>query len=264
MSDIAHLDTTALDTAAKFFRTMRKAGADFTGPMQSVAKRRNLVEYLTMGCPKVKENGELETFTRSDRARRILSNDFITPEEVMSAHSGVVYTDEQIAELMATLPSDETLTWLWDNNYALMPTPPQPLTIIGVRKLRKELFCTEEKAWYDDHDFAKNERVGTGWLAIRKEPVPSSRSKAWEEQKSLLLTQVERVPTAAESAWFITTYAAVRNIRLFPNVYVRTSSVAAVGYRVRLGSFGHDGLRVDYGWGAFWHGGLGLVSARKF
>ena len=39
MPSIAHLDTASLDTAAKFFRTMQKVGADFTGPVQSVTKR---------------------------------------------------------------------------------------------------------------------------------------------------------------------------------------------------------------------------------
>jgi len=64
MTNIAHLDTRVLDTAAKFFRTMQKVGADFTGPMQSVDKRNNLVEYLKLGCPDVYGGGVINMTPR--------------------------------------------------------------------------------------------------------------------------------------------------------------------------------------------------------
>ena len=76
--NIANLDTATLDTVAKFFRTMQKAGADFTGPMQDRTKRRNLAEYLENGCPKVNNNGEVVTNQLPegyDLARLILGDD---------------------------------------------------------------------------------------------------------------------------------------------------------------------------------------------
>ena len=78
--NIAHPNPTAvLDAAAKFFRVMVKAGASleqFNAPMQSIAKRRNLVAYLKLGCPKVDGSGV--TPSPSDLARLILGPDFIT------------------------------------------------------------------------------------------------------------------------------------------------------------------------------------------
>lgn len=55
MSDIAHF-TSALDTAAKWFRTMLKAGASLPQlmlPIDNKEARTNLVEYLAAGCPKI-------------------------------------------------------------------------------------------------------------------------------------------------------------------------------------------------------------------
>ena len=57
MSDIANL-TAALDTGAKFFRVIGGEGVtleEFMRPVQDRTARRNLVQYLRAGCPKIGE-----------------------------------------------------------------------------------------------------------------------------------------------------------------------------------------------------------------
>ena len=126
MTNIAHLDTTVLDTAAKFFRTMQKAGADFTGPMQSITQRRNLVSYLEMGCPKLGDNGGvvINQLPKGHKlARLILGDDYITHEEITTAYD-FNYTEEQLEHFADTLPDRQTIFWLGANGYMLIAVPP--------------------------------------------------------------------------------------------------------------------------------------------
>jgi hypothetical protein len=71
------------------------------------------------------------------------------------------------------------------------------------------------------------------------------------------------VPNAAEMSWFITTYFEVRGVRLFENVYVRTSSLGSDGSRVDVGRFDSDGLGVYFYWGDGRSVSIGLSAARK-
>jgi hypothetical protein len=195
-------------------------------------------------------------------AQAILGNDFITPEEVAKARPGVVYSDEQIAALASTLPSADVLRWCKDNGYAVTPAPPTAMSMLDVRELATGNFYSKTGGWYADQKFARKDKTSFGWLAIRKTPVPNSTSRTWSEQQQLL-SGVESVPNAAEMTWFITTYFAVRGVRLFRGVYVRTSSLDSDDSHVLVGYFGGYGLHVSC-WRDGRHGSIGLASARKF
>lgn len=267
MSNIAHLDTTALDTASKFFRTMQKAEADFTGPMQSVAQRRNLTAYLQMGCPKINGNGEIVTPTLPDDeelARLILGDDFLSVEEVAKAYCWN-YTDDQLADFIETLPDFETLIWLRTNGYMLVATPPTDTNLLQVRDLDNQLFYSKSEGWYAESQqtFSREDVVKAGqWLVVRKEPYPNSRKKNWDEQQKLL-TEVEHVPNAPEMAYAVTAYYKVRGVYLLKGVYVRTSSVDAGGDRVVVGFFVGDGLHVSVCWDDLRHDNIGVSSSRN-
>jgi hypothetical protein len=266
MSSIAHLDTAALDTAAKFFRTMQKAGADFTGPLQSVGKRANLAAYLALGCPKVDGNGVIDTTpTPESLARLLLGADFITPEEV-TAGRGLSYDDEQLEGLEASFPSIEVIAWCRGNDYMLLPAPPTAMSLLGIRDLNRTLFCSKEGGWYAEsrQEFSRSDKTEVAtWLAIRKGVVPNSTSKKWKEQLSLL-SDVERVPNAAEFAWGLTTYKKVRGVYLMSGpIYARTNSVDSDDNHVFVGFFDERGLVVHI-WRDVRYDGIGLASARKF
>ena len=265
--NIANPEPTAvLDGTAKFFRVMAKAGVPFsafTTPMQSVLKRTNLAEYLNLGCPKVDGNGAINT-TPSDHdlARFILANDFITPEEISQAR-GLTYSDEQLEVLQKSLPPLEVIAWCRGNGYLLLPNPPEEMSLLGVRDLNRDLFRSREGGWYADQAFAREEKTGAAtWLMIRKDIVPNSTNKKWKEQVPLV-SNLERVPNAAEFSWALTTHKEVRGTYLIGGIYARTSSVASDGLHVSVGDFDSDGLFVFDGWGVSRNGSLGLASARK-
>lgn len=267
MTNFANLDTTVFDTVAKFFRTMKKAGADFTGPMQSVAKRRNLVAYLEAGCPKINTNGIVVQPTIPEgeaMTRLILGDDYLPAEETAKAF-GFKYTDAQLEHLAQTMPTDlETLQAIKSGDCMLVAGPPSDTTLLGVRTLDNQKFYLKTKGWYsnDKEKFARTDVVKAAtWMIVRKTPVADSVNKNWKKQLKLIASGYH-VPNAPEMAYTIIAYFKVRGVRLFENVYVRTSSVDADGHRVVVGGFASVGLDFGSCWGGSRRSGLGVACAR--
>ncbi len=196
-------------------------------------------------------------------ARSILGGDFITAEEIMVARPDIVYSAEQVAELVATMPPETTLALLKGYGYGLMPQPPKALSLLDIHRAKPAHFYTKTGGWYESVPFAQNDSTGTGWLAIKKTPVNGSTSKDWDEQNKLI-TSAEYVPNAAEASWFITVFYDVRGVRLFESIYVRTSSIDSDGDHVNVGIFDAKGLYVDNHWDNLRVDNLGLACARKF
>ncbi|MDE1944855.1 MAG: hypothetical protein KGI03_01085 [Patescibacteria group bacterium] len=239
-------------------RARKEADPDKDGLQRLIARGGEFQDYLVAGIRRF--TAKLPDYTV---ARSILGGDFIAPEEIAIARPGIIYTAEQIEALAQTMPSEDELRWCKEYGYAVLAAPSSDLSLLDVRSLENGLFYRKTGGWYADQAFAAGDKTLTGWLAIRKTPVPSSTSKTWDGQTALL-AEAERVPNAAEMSWFITTFYKVRGVRLFERVYVRTSSRDSDGHRVYVGFFDAGGLFVDY---YFWDDlrldYLGLSSARK-
>jgi hypothetical protein len=260
-----------LDTFAKYVRVMEKAGVNFdqfTLPINNRAARRNLADFLKAGCPKltIPTNGVEPSadMTGYELASAILGKDFITPEEIVSARPGIVYTEAQLEEFESTLPPREELDWLRENGFMLVAGPPRPMSLLEIRDIRNEYLHSKTGGWYsnDKEKFSRDHKATTKWLKLRKGPVPNSTRKNWNEQQPLL-SDVEYVPNAAEAVWGVTSYKAVRGVYLLPNVCVWTSSLDSDGLRIYVGYFDAKGLNVHYYWDDLRYDVLGLVSARK-
>ncbi|GMQ95399.1 MAG: hypothetical protein BMS9Abin13_512 [Patescibacteria group bacterium] len=194
-------------------------------------------------------------------ARRILGDDLITPKEIASIR-GLTYTEGQLKQFVRTLPSERLLRWLKENDYTLVAGPPKPMSLLDIHRVKPTLFSAKTGGWYAEKSelFSRKNTAKTRWLIIRKVPVPGSPMKTWNEQKMLLSAQ-ERVPNVAEVVWFMTTYYEIRNIRLFSDIYVRTSSVDSGGVRVIVGFFDSDGLDVNRFGSDYRDSNFGLPSA---
>ncbi len=201
-------------------------------------------------------------FKNEDIARKILGDDIIFPDEIAEA-CGLSYSEEQLKRLADVLPSEDVLRWCKANNYVVAACPPKPMSLLEVRSLKPDIFYSKSGGWYVDQEFAQEDKTSFGWLAIRKDIVPKSQSKNWDEQLRLLAGE-ELVPNAGEFAWFITTYYEVRGVRLFERIYARTSSVDSGGDRVYVGNFDSEGLGVNDDWDDSRSDYLGVSSARKF
>ncbi len=195
--------------------------------------------------------------------RSILGDDLITPEEIATARHDIVYSAEQTAKLMDSIPSADTLNWCKANGYAVVAGPPRPMSLLDIQISKIDHF-SKYGTWYADADekFARDDKVSLGWLAVCKTPIPKSMGNTWDEQNRLLLG-TERVSNAAKLSWFITVFYDVRGVRLFDRIYARTFSLGSNGHRVYVGQFGDMGLYVTSGWDGKRNSGIGLVATRK-
>lgn len=213
------------------------------------------------------QNGQIVTkLTNNPKyklAYAILGKDFISPEDVMNSRKGITYTEEQLTNFSETIPAQQIIKWCRDNNYMLVAGPNIPMSLLDIRDLKSDYFYIREYGWYaSNKKFSQNDKVETVWCMVRKDVVPKSISKNWEEQQSLI-SDVEIIPNAAEFIWVITTYKAVRDIYLFGGIYARTSSLDSDEYYVYIGCFGDEGLAVSYYWYDTSNCILGLSVARK-
>lgn len=239
-------------------KALTAAGSDKDSLQRLFGRGGEFQEYLATGIRQFGSKQPDYTLAKS-----ILGTDFITAEEIMTARPDVVYSPEQIAQLAATIPSETTLALLKENGYGLMPQPPQASSLLAIRAAKSGHFYSKTGGWYEGVPFAQNDLTGTRWLAIKKTPVNGSLSKTWGDQVKLI-TNVEYVPNAAEASWFITIFFDVRGVRLFENMYVRTSSIGSGGDRVNVGGFDAWGLGVGNDWDGSRNDVLGLACARKF
>ncbi len=136
------------------------------------------------------------------------------------------------------------------------------LSLMDVWQVQTDLLYAKSDPWYKGERFATT-RVKAGWQLVRKNPVPDSTSKTWDEQNALL-GQNDQVPSASVLAQAILlTYLETKE-RLFKTIYVRTSDLDSDGLRVCLGLFDSQGLHVYYSWGSRQDSNIGLASSRKF
>lgn len=135
----------------------------------------------------------------------------------------------------------------------------KPKSINQLRKENSDLFYNQ--TWYDKEKFATTKpKAQTLW--VRTNEVPASRNLSWDMQQECLL-RGDEVPTANTLIQAIIQHYKKTGERLFSYCYVSTRDVASVGFRVRLGYFDADGLRVFYSWDDRRVSGLGLASSRK-
>lgn len=192
-------------------------------------------------------------------AKSLLGEDFISPEQVAEA-CAVSYSKEDAEALIESLPSEEVIRECKDNGFAVLPSPPTVMSASDVLRTWPDYFYHVPG---DIKDFTCTGETSLGWLTIGKMPVVNSINKNWEDQTKLL-AEFEMIPNAAEAIWFVTTYFRVRGIKLFEEIFVKTSSTYPNGDHVVIGRFLPRGMVIEYSPGEHKSRHLGLLAGRKF
>jgi hypothetical protein len=207
--------------------------------------------------------------TTFEMAMDILGEEnFITPERVMK-DTKLKYSEKQMLWIYASMPQDEE----WYNSSVkkdiiLHPGAPQPMNLFDVRKMKPANFCLKGEGWWTDKKevFSFNDYVNLqgyeSWCAIKKVAVENSFNELWKNQQKRVLVD-EFVPNASQLGYSMSIIEQTTGVRLFPDYYVRTSSVDSDGGHVALGFFGGSGLDVFSDWNDFPDSNFGLVVSRK-
>ncbi len=181
-------------------------------------------------------NEVARVFLNKDSARMfygdvtdVLGEDFISPYDIVG-DCYLEYTGKQFRQLNGDLPSEEAIRWLYGGEFTLIAGPPEPMSLLDIRNLDKDMFFTEEGGWFSHEEqlFSHQEKVECKWIMIQKEQlrVMGSGKKAVFTFKELETIGPKRyAPNAAEIAWCIYVYRKVNGIWLFPDYQVVSSSV---------------------------------------
>lgn len=136
-----------------------------------------------------------------------------------------------------------------------------PMSVMGLWEKTKHLFHSKDDPWYRKESFAKD-KGQAGWHLVRKDIVPNSTSKTWQEQQSLL-GKDDETPTARVLIYTVILTFLATGVKLLPNIYARVSDLDSGGSRVYVGRFVGYGLCVSGSWDDFRCGSIGVSSARK-
>lgn len=178
-----------------------------------------------------------------EMARQILKRNFVSPETVQERVGGVVYSDEQLLRLADTVPSCEQLEWFKNNGFALIPRPPESLSLLGVFQTYPKYFSDDraksERDWEKVWVRAVGEEPVTSkqWIAIRRKPISGSLDTTWQKQLALV-PDTEIVPNAAEVAWawmaYKSVWGSIHEDPTRPNYpYSRSPDEPQFGFRTR-------------------------------
>jgi hypothetical protein len=201
----------------------------------------------------------MSTVLRPDRASTIMGKNFFGIEEA-TKHFSVSPTRDQIAAL-SEIPFSETVVNYCKETHILVALFPISILDIFGKLQGKNGILFYQQDWYVKQPFAKD-KGEIGWQLIRKTQVPSSSSKNWNEQRSLL-GRDDKTPTAQVLVYGIIGHYLHVGERLFRTHYVRTLSLGTETDRVLVGRFNVRGLRIYDYWDGYRYSDVGISCARK-
>jgi hypothetical protein len=203
-----------------------------------------------------------ETANHVHFVRDVLGDDLVLPEQIIGM-GGVEYTTEQIARLDNVLRLNPLIPqYCHENGMILVPGPPCAISLLVVRAVCPTSFSRND-VWYLNKNFAKEEMVEPGWIALRKEPFLDSFNKSWSEQIRQIPPSA-LVPNIAVLSWCLAVFEAVHHVSLLSDLFVRSSSVGMRGIRLGIGRSGKGCLVVSRYSTFLRSPSMGLVTYRSF
>lgn len=219
-------------------------------PLKDPEILRRLVRYW--------QNGAYEATITQRAAQGIMRKNFLGPDEVFQ-YLKVPYTEEQLIEL-GEIPFAEGTLRKCKNTHILFAG--YPLSLLDLKIMKSNLFYNQIWYKYKEEEFASEEKVELKWYLIRRDCIPESTSKDWQEQLAML-KEDEEIPRACEIVYMIILYYLARNDRLFKTFYTRCQDVASDRCRVCVGGFVRAGLLIYSELEDRIHDDLGIVSSKR-
>jgi hypothetical protein len=190
-------------------------------------------------------------------AQAIMGRNFLGVEAVRR-HFGVSFTETDLVALGTVPFSEEVLKQCKDTHVLFCGAL---LTLLQLRGRVPELFY--EQDWYAREYFATTARVAQRWYLMRKDAVPHSTSKTFEQQTALL-GENESVPRACEVAYGVVLYFMTTGEPILTCRFVRCSDIDSEGDRVNTGILKSAGRWVlGISDDCRYHLSLGLATVRN-
>ena len=222
-------------------------------------------------------------------AKEILGKDFLGPEAIQIT-LGIELSREELEHTEDIPFTREELEQAKMLGMMLVLRVPhdkdkQPLTLNRMREIlagedslgdpakkkSKLVYSQPGEGWYKDEAFATGGVTGFSWGLVKKEVLPESLSKNWDEQEAIFKTWAEqtnidphtiRRRTPIEVAYDTMLYYGANKESLLESIYDWTSVQASGGEFVFVGYFGSGGLGVCSDTRGLRYSLLGVCPAR--
>ncbi len=171
---------------------------------------------------------------------------------------GATFTPKDI-QILQTVPFRRSVLRYSSKTHVLVVCG--ALSLMDIWNAQNRLFYPRSTPWFKDEPFATI-KAEPGWYLIRRNPVPSSTLKTWDEQLSLLRRN-EQVPSASVLAQAMLMHFIETGQHLFDIPFLRTSDVGYEGFHVNIGYFGTQGISANYRPDDYRDRFVGLASSRK-
>lgn len=174
-------------------------------------KFKMLVAFFALVLASAFTSAADKTFTQKlDEVERKLGKDKVIRPEAMAEKFGFTYTEDQLRQLEEDLPSGIRLRWLkHSKEYVLHPGPTVSLSEFHTGKYH-------------------NPEAKVKWGAIKN------------VASAIPLSPNERIPEAIELVWMMVGYFKTHFIKLFPDTFVRSSTITPMNGAVVVGLFTGD------------------------
>lgn len=244
-------------TQLEFFQKLRAAGLSDSDARVVIKSKDDELAKRIVEMIRSKTPSAFETATSQILAKAIMGQNYLSLDSV--AQYLKIKPSKADLRLFAEVPfSEDTLK---ECKYTHILVPVLPISVLDILVRNKHLFYSNNNPWYPNESFA-NDRGKAGWHLVRKDIVPSSTFKTWQEQQSLL-GKDEEISTARVLIYTIILTYLVTGAKLLPNIDARTSDLVSDRYRVFVGYFCDDGLEVSHTLNDARYDDCGVSSERK-
>lgn len=177
-----------------------------------------------------------------ETAREIMGKNFIGPDDI-AEHAEINFSPDDLAFYSKVPFSKKTLLKCQNTHVLICGISVNTLWIyINVPEGRLHF---DSDPWWFEEPFACNHRTLKGWYLIRRNVIPDSIGKTYDEKVKIVDAHDEDVPMACELIYLMMFYYLVTGIRLFESIKTQCRDICINKINFHIGFFqkGHIDVR---------------------
>lgn len=242
----------------EFLNKLEAAGLDEKFAQKLIESKNNKLAIEVVHL--IRNFGLVTEKTSQERARTIMGfKNFFGIEEA-TQYFGINPSKRDLIKL-EKIPFSPKVLHACKKTHILVAV--LPISILQIRiNIEPRLWYLHNDGWYDRCFFAKD-RGEASWQLIRKNPIPGSMNKSWEEQQELLSKYEEVPPRARVLVYSVLGHFLQTGRRLFKDSYTRCSDIEPENSHVVVGLFDDQGLYITQFLDNHRFDSLGMSTVRK-
>lgn len=181
-------------------------------------------------------------FVDTETAEKIMGRNYIGLDDI-AEHSDIIIFQED-REFFSRIPYSQALLEQCQHTHILIPGFPLGVLDIFI-KVPESHFHFDSDPWWISEKFTAERKMEKRWYLIRRNVLPGSAGKSYEDQTKMVVEHGEDIPMGCELIYAIVFYYLVTGIRLFGKIKAHCKDIYLDGVNFHVGFFskGHIDVR---------------------